>query len=67
MGTVPRTPGRSLMRYCSVTVMPLALKTKPSEMRTRSLMSFTTAVPLVQVLARMLTPTISAPAVNPRR
>jgi hypothetical protein len=55
------------MRYCSVTVMPLALKTKPSEMRTRSLMSFTTAVPLVQVLARMLTPTISAPAVNPSR
>jgi hypothetical protein len=47
--------------------MPLVLKTKPSEKRTRSRMSPTTAVPLVQVLVRIETPTMRAPAVNPSR
>ena len=67
IGTVPCTPGIALMRSCSATLMPFALNTNPSEMRTRSLISRTTAVPLVQVLVRMETPTMSAPAVNPNR
>ncbi len=67
MGTTASTPGSARTRACSSTLMPLVLKTNPSEMRTRSVSSRSAVVPLVQVVTMMLTPTMSAPAVKPSR